>query len=1142
MAMSIKKIIYAASFALVTLCVFGTHAAHAAVVIAQQLDDSLTGYAQTGCVQCENITVGSQVFTAAISGNLGSLEVFTSGFGSNSRYPEYNDCYLTIYDQDTNTLLASSDDHVYGYACGSDIAFTFKNSQPFMQAGKQYRWNYVFGGQNFSRVNFIGGPNDTVGGSFNVAPLGGAKFRAFATILPPESLGQFLAVGTTTPIAQGGVASGSTITLAATLPAPLPDSLQLQVELEPMHISFNGAPNLTSDFTESGSSVQVIATELLNSGYHWQARSVDTSGNTSVWQPLGAIPENPDFYRYDPSTGIVLQDNTTAYHESAQPNPCGGDGTVFSCAFSPMLVHYQTPQSFTISKITFDWNNNGYNNCAGGGNYGAVLTEGSTVNSTVIATSTNTAYLGCANIGGESGNAELDFNPTTIPSDFYFSLGAFDNMLQGGSNISVSHIAILGIPTASSTNDTSVNTTSTPSDSDDTHNATSTKKTPVVIVPGILGSKLDKISDEKEIWPNADTMIISGSDSYLDALKLSPTGEQIPGMEMNPSDIVRTVTTSIPFTGEDFYKPLIDSLTAAGYREGIDLFVAPYDWRLDIASSAASISPVIENAIGHSPNGKIDILAHSMGGLVAKDYLSQLPEASSSIIDKLILVGTPQLGAPKMFKALQYGDDLGFHFGPIELLAPAEVKSIAQNMPGVYALLPSRRYVETQGGYVIDNRSGAHTVLDFDHTNDFLMSNSENGNDDAKRNAMLLARADTLHATQDFTPANAPSIYNIAGCQNPATISSFVIEDDGIADIIHGAGDGTVPISSAMNLANGYQTYFSLYSENGADHTGLINNANPLALINAILENTTSTLALAPLGISTSTQDCLQGRSSAHNETTIEISTHSPIALNAYDSQNRHTGPGTSNSEASTIDLQIPGSSYETIGENSFILLPASDTYRIVGDAQATGTFTMKIKSLDEAANFLGGTTYIQIPLASASSTATLTVSSSTPTPTLTLDAYGDGTTISIIAPTASLSASSSADTTPPDITMPTIPESVPYGTSLTFIFSAVDDLSGIATTRAILDGTAIANGTIINDLSEGPHVFRGEAIDNAGNPSSQTISFSIIPNTSNNTNTSTTTSTNNGTGLPVNTGGGNSQVVQVPAPIKPRCKKKITL
>jgi pimeloyl-ACP methyl ester carboxylesterase len=1131
--MSTKKLFFIFAFASIVYCFFSVVPASAAVIIAQQSDGSLTGSAQTDCDnRCNDLTIGSQVFTASVSGNLGAIEVFTSNFHTNSRYSETNNCYMTIYDQDSNTSLTSSDNGFNGDGCAGDLTFTFKNSQPFLRAGKQYRWNYVFGMQNFSGITFAGSAIDAVGGSFNVGPLVNAEFTAFAAIMPPTSLGQFLAVGTTTPIAPSSVASASTVTLAATLPAPLPDSLQLQVELEPMYVPFTGTPNLMSDFTQSDSSAQVVATGLLNSGYHWQARSADINGNTSVWQTSGTASEDPDFYIHDPSSGIILQDNATAYGTSAQPNPCYGDGTIFSCALSPLFIHYQASTPFVISKLTFDWNNGGGNNCDGLGNYGSVITDGPAANAKIIATSTNTVYLGCAN-SASHGSMELDFASTTIPSDFYFTLSAFDGVLQGGSAISVSHIAIYGTSVTSSTDATSTNTTSTPSDPDNIHNSTSTQKTPIVIVPGILGSTLDKVSDGKEIWPDADAMITSGSDSYLDDLKLSPAGEQIPGMEMNPLDIVRTVTTSIPFIEQNFYKPLIDSLTAAGYREGIDLFVAPYDWRLDIASSAVLLGPVVENAIAHSPDGKIDILAHSMGGLVAKDYLSQLPEASSSIIDKLILVGTPQLGAPQIFKALQYGDDLSFRFGPIELLAPTEVKSITQNMPGAYALLPSRRYVETQGGYVIDNRSGAHTTLDFDHTNNFLMTNA-----DDDRNSMLLTRADTFHTTQDTTLANAPIVYNIAGCQNPGTDSSFVIEDGGVADIVHGAGDGTVPIDSAMNLADSYQTYFSLYSENGADHVGLINNTKPLALIDAILNNTTSTLALAPLGISTSTQDCLQGRSQAHNETTIEISTHNPISLNAYDSQNRHTGPVATG----TIDLQIPGSSYETIGENSFLLLPASDTYRIVGNAQATGAFTLKIKSLDEAANLLGGATYVQVPLTSTSTTATLTISSSSlrsssnPTSTLdlTLDTYGDGTSLAIIPPTAFLSASSSADITPPMVTLPVIPEIVAYGTPITFAFSVTDDLSGIATTSATLDGAAIANGIIINDLSEGKHGFRVEAIDNAGNPSIETISFTIIQNTP------TSTTTNNGSGNG-NASGGSSQVVQVPAPIKPRCKKKTT-
>jgi hypothetical protein len=229
----------------------------------------------------------------------------------------------------------------------------------------------------------------------------------------------------------------------------------------------------------------------------------------------------------------------------------------------------------------------------------------------------------------------------------------------------------------------------------------------------------------------------------------------------------------------------------------------------------------------------------------------------------------------------------------------------------------------------------------------------------------------------------------------------------------------------------------------------------------------------------------------------------------------------------------------------------------------------MKIKSLDDAANILGGVTYVQVPLASASTIATLTISNSNfnldtdvpSTPALTLDNYGDGTSITTIEPTASLSVSSSADVTPPSITIPTIPETVVIGTPITFDFSATDDLSGIATTSALLDGASIASGTIINDLYEGSHTLKVEAIDNAGNPSIGTATFNIVPSANNSTSSNEDKNENknengsgdwNGNGNQNNTnatilvGGSNSQVVQVPAPamesnvpIKRQCKKK---
>ncbi len=538
---------------------------------------------------------------------------------------------------------------------------------------------------------------------------------------------------------------------------------------------------------------------------------------------------------------------------------------------------------------------------------------------------------------------------------------------------------------------------------------------PLVIVPGIMGSELDGASQSsapgKEYWPDVTDMANSGDDSYLDALKLAPDGTQISGNEMTAGDIIRSATGTynrliIPIPIDDpVYGNLIKTFTDIGYVEGQTLFVAPYDWRLDVASSAVAVGAVIQKALTASPTGKINIIAHSMGGLAVKAYLAGLSgtstgtntsaSTSASFIDKLIFSGVPQLGAPYVFKALQYGDNLGFTVGPFDLLNPDEVKSITQNMPGVYDLLPSRRFVSIDGGYILrdvtDDAGNVSTApLDFDETNELLTENPGDA-----RNAGLLSRADAFHGGLDDVSLGPSQIFNIVGCQDP-TPEQYILHEDGSIDINRANGDGSVPVDSAMNLANGYQNYFVLNSENGVDHEGLIRDAQPLALMQAIIQGTTSSLALEPLGISTATEDCVEGRG-AVRPAAIEVSASGSSTIDVYDANGDHVGVN----GAGDVDLQIPGSSYDTIGGNTFVTLPASTSaYKVT--VKAAKKSTVKVKTYDTSTKVTTTTAYTDVPLDSASSTATLLLaenSSTAFTASLTVDESGAGATGTPIEP-----------------------------------------------------------------------------------------------------------------------------------------------
>ncbi len=598
-------------------------------------------------------------------------------------------------------------------------------------------------------------------------------------------------------------------------------------------------------------------------------------------------------------------------------------------------------------------------------------------------------------------------------------------------------------------------------------------KIPVIIVPGIVGSRLFNFTDGEEAWPNASKMRSQSDDSYLDALKLNSDGSQI--KEVHPTGIILEEFTEV------YYKNLVDSFTNAGYTLGENLFLRPYDWRLDINHELVRLGNTVQQAISKSPNGKIDIVAHSLGGLLVKTYLNQL--SNTSFVNKFVLIASPQLGAPKAFKALNYGDNLGFSLFGKDILNTDRVKEITQNMPGIYELLPSQRYVQVNGGYVKDFRNNQTKILDYEQTNQFMF--------EKERNPDLLDVAKNFHSSLDSSPINAPKIYNIVGCQNPKTITGFRVYDDGKDDIETSDGDGTVPLTSAINLSGGYTAnYFVNYnitggfSGTGIDHLGLVRDKRAVDLIKKIITGETINL---PNGFSTAFSYCSLR---PYDPTMLLASIHSPAALHVYDSQGRHTGPLPNGD----TELGILGSSYEKIGENSFAFVPAGDNYRFVADSLASGTFDMKVRTYH--GNDLTDTiTYLSVPLASDKTNAELDFTNNQSPPNLQLDSNGDGIFETIIQPTAILDETLSADIAPPQILInsPTNTDYI-HSQSIPINVAVTDTESGVVLTETKLDGIIFTGSTIDSFFEKlGDHQLTVHAVDRIGNPSNLTTTFRII-------------------------------------------------
>ncbi|MDP2704908.1 MAG: hypothetical protein U1D31_02060 [Patescibacteria group bacterium] len=92
------------------------------------------------------------------------------------------------------------------------------------------------------------------------------------------------------------------------------------------------------------------------------------------------------------------------------------------------------------------------------------------------------------------------------------------------------------------------------------------------------------------------------------------------------------------------YDNLIRAMEEKGYVLDQTLFIAFYDWRKNNSNSVTDyLIPTIDKALEHSLTGKVDIIAHSMGGLVARSYIQG--DFYRNDVDQFFMLGTPNYGS-----------------------------------------------------------------------------------------------------------------------------------------------------------------------------------------------------------------------------------------------------------------------------------------------------------------------------------------------------------------------------------------------------------------------------------------------------------------------------------------------------------------
>ncbi len=307
----------------------------------------------------------------------------------------------------------------------------------------------------------------------------------------------------------------------------------------------------------------------------------------------------------------------------------------------------------------------------------------------------------------------------------------------------------------------------------------------IVVLPGIMGSVLKKGDDV--IWGFTPGSIAQAlwtrGGAIAQGLMLHDDDEESEtlGDGIHASELLPDLHLMPGFWKIDGYSRLCDMIESRfDVTYGENYFHFPYDWRRSNRAAARRLAHLADGwlrrwrAAGH-PTARLILLAHSMGGLVARHYLHVLKGDKDT--RALITFGTPYRGAPKALDALANG----LRMGPIALDA---LTQFVRSCTSVYQLLPT--YPVLTGGDGPAQRAGE--VQGLPHI-------------DATRAAAALAFHAEIRAAAESGPLGY-ELFPVVGITQ-ATLQSARLDGGRLVAYQHLGGedltgDGTVPRVAAL--------------------------------------------------------------------------------------------------------------------------------------------------------------------------------------------------------------------------------------------------------------------------------------------------------------------------------------------------------
>lgn len=296
----------------------------------------------------------------------------------------------------------------------------------------------------------------------------------------------------------------------------------------------------------------------------------------------------------------------------------------------------------------------------------------------------------------------------------------------------------------------------------------------VIFIPGIMGSELTVTDDgdEDTIWISFLRLMWGG----IGKLRLAKDG-------------VREADSNL--------RVQASGLDKRSYAETILWLKAywnvepfAYDWRKDLDQAAERLKSLVETKFQNQP---VHLVAHSMGGLVSRNFIRLYPKVWKAMLEpkkvqggRLIMLGTPNYGSHAIAQAMVAKEKLVKWLAAADLRHDLdEVLEVLNGFVGSYQLLPSpAKLPASEQAIYTPSNWGSYPVV-----------------------ASHLTRARKFHEDLDTSASIDPErMTYIAGC-NHETLSGVTISGPGRFEFDTTLqGDGRV--THALGLLPGVPTYY----------------------------------------------------------------------------------------------------------------------------------------------------------------------------------------------------------------------------------------------------------------------------------------------------------------------------------------------